>query len=119
VAGRSALGVRRTSYQSTWASEERRAFQVRVLVDPHAAHDALEDLATWAETIDFAYAWAASAGRTASHWKLLPLDRVRRAVIGIHFAQTEPHVLRDLRNLGVLRVIADTGGSFIRNSSSA
>lgn len=85
---------------------------VRVLADPVASHDALKDLVTWAETIDLAYAWAASAGGSAAHWRLLPLERVRKAILGIHFAQTEPYVLRELRDLGVLRVIADPGGVF-------
>lgn len=85
---------------------------VQVLTDPASTLAALKELAGWAEKIDLAYAWATTAGGSAAHWKALPLDRVRRAIIGIHFAQTEPYVLRELHDLGVLRVIADTGGVF-------
>ncbi len=85
---------------------------MRVLLDSAASHNALGAIVTWADKIHLAYAWAASARGSATHWKLLPLDRVRRAILGIHFAQTEPCVLRELRDLGVLRVIADTGGVF-------
>jgi hypothetical protein len=85
---------------------------VRVLVDPLATHAALADLAGWAETLDLTYAWASSSGGSAAHWGVLPLDRVRRAIIGIHFAQTEPYVLRELHDRNVLRVVADTGGVF-------
>ena len=91
---------------------------VRVLADPPATHAALHDLTKWAEAIDLTYAWASSAGGAAPHWKTLPLARVRRAVIGIHFAQTEPHVLRALHELKVLRVVADTGGVFHSNSTA-
>ncbi len=86
--------------------------EARVLVDPHATYRALKELVTWATTIDMAYAWAASARGSAMHWKVLPLQRVRRAIIGIHFAQTEPYVLRELQDHGVLRVVPDTGGVF-------
>jgi hypothetical protein len=86
--------------------------EVQVVVDPRASLDALKEIVTWAESLDLAYAWASSASGSATHWKLLPLKRVRRAILGIHFAQTEPRVLRELRDLGVLRVIPDTGGVF-------
>ena len=85
---------------------------VRVLADPAASQAALKALTTWAEKLDLTYAWASSSGGSAEHWKVMPLDRIRRAIVGIHFAQTEPHVLRELRDLDVLRVIADTGGVF-------
>lgn len=86
--------------------------EATVLVDPSSSLQALKNLVAWAKTLDLAYAWVASSGGSAEHWRVLPLDRVRRAILGIHFAQTEPYVLRELRDLGVLRVIADTGGVF-------
>lgn len=85
---------------------------VRVFVEPSASLAGLKSLAEWAEKIELAYAWVSSSGGSADHWKVLPLERVRRAIVGIHFAQTEPHVLRELHELGVLRVIGDTGGVF-------
>lgn len=85
---------------------------VRVLADPLASYSAMKDLVTWAEALDLAYAWASSSGGSAAHWRLLPLDKIRRAIIGIHFAQTEPYVLRELWDRGALRVIADTSCFF-------
>ncbi|WP_147477300.1 phospholipase D family protein [Corallococcus sp. AB038B] len=83
-----------------------------VLASTADTMDALRRLVAWASDIDLVYAWASSAGGTAEHWKCLPLERVRRAVIGIHFAQTEPQVLVELGNAKVLRVIEDTSGVF-------
>ncbi len=85
---------------------------VSVLASPATTNAALADVAAWADTLDLAYAWVSSSGGSAAHWNALPLDRVRRAIIGIHFAQTEPYVLRKLHEHAVLRVIADTGGVF-------
>ena len=73
---------------------------------------ALRAITDWADELHLAYAWAASSGGAAEHWNLLPLDRVKRAVLGIHFAQTDPAVLREFRARGVLRVVPDTGGVF-------
>jgi hypothetical protein len=85
---------------------------VDALVSPHESTAALSDLTVWAESLLLAYAWASSGSGHAAHWRLLPLDRVRRATIGVHFAQTEPHVLRELRGRSALRVVPDTGGVF-------
>ncbi|NTX51840.1 phospholipase D family protein [Myxococcus sp. CA039A] len=83
-----------------------------VLVSPAEATDALRELVAWADEIVLAYAWMAGASAAREHWRLLPLSKVAQAVVGIHFAQTEPDVLRALRGTGVLRVIPDTGGVF-------
>jgi hypothetical protein len=77
-----------------------------------AALEALSALTEWAEQLDLAYAWASSATGSAAHWKALPLKKVRRAVVGTHFAQTEPFVLRQLSGRGTLRVFADADGVF-------
>lgn len=77
-----------------------------------AALEALSALTGWAEQLDLAYAWASSAAGSAAHWKALPLKKVRRAVVGTHFAQTEPFVLKQLHGQGTLRVFADADGVF-------
>jgi len=74
--------------------------------------DAFRQIVEWADELHMTYAWAASSNGKATHWKLLPLERVKRAVLGIHFAQTEPMVLRKLHSRKVLRVMPDTRGVF-------
>lgn len=85
----------------------------RILTEAGSLRTALSELATWADELRFAFAWIQSANGAAEHWKLLPLDKVRRAVVGIAFAQTEPAALRQLAALsGVLKVVPDTEGVF-------
>lgn len=85
--------------------------KIQVLVTPYELAGALAGIVEWAEDIHMAYAWATSKGGQAGHWTST-VDRVRRAVIGIHFAQTEPYVLRDLHRRQVVRVVEDTEGVF-------
>lgn len=85
---------------------------VEALLTPADVLSALRDTVDWGAEIRLAYAWASSGEGTADHWKLLPLKKIRQAVLGIHFGQTEPLVLYELRDLGVLRVVPDTGGVF-------
>ncbi len=85
---------------------------VRVLSTPGATLRALQEICEWASSIELAYAWITSSGGDAEHWKALPLDKVRRAIIGLHFAQTEPHALNELWSTGTLRVVLDTQGVF-------
>jgi len=86
--------------------------QITVLTSPEASLTALKELGAWAQTIDMAYAWATSANGTAKHWNAVPLSKVRRALIGVHFGQTEPEALRLLHAQKVLKVIASTTGVF-------
>jgi hypothetical protein len=96
-----------------YAGETRPKANVKTLVtSSDAALRALQDLYSWAEELHLVYAWASSADGTDEHWKSLPLDRVRRAIIGVHFARTEPLVLRVLHDRGVLRVARDAEGVF-------
>lgn len=84
-----------------------------VLADPEQTLAALEDLGQWAKTLDMAYAWASTSRGTAPHWAALPLARVRRALVGLHFSQTEPWALRRLAaSPGRLRVIHEASGVF-------
>lgn len=84
-----------------------------VIVEAGNALAAFRELCDWADELRLAYAWISSGDGQAEHWQTLPLHKVGRAVIGIHFAQTEPHALRQLAELpDVLRVVEDTAGVF-------
>ena len=85
---------------------------VKTLRTPTELLAGMENLVTWAKDIHMAYAWASSSGGEADHWLALPIARVRKAVIGVHFAQTEPAVLYELREVGALRIFPDTAGLF-------
>lgn len=85
---------------------------VTVITDSDMLLNTYNDLVSWATELHLVYAWASSNGGKAPHWKSVDLKKVKRAVIGIHFAQTEPSVLRVLNNLGVLKVLSDTSGVF-------
>ena len=82
------------------------------LVSPRQPLDVFHGLSTpWAQEIRLAYAWLSSSRGRAGHWKAIDFKKVKPAVIGIHFAQTEPDALRDLHDhdsLGVtgMRVLS-------------
>lgn len=74
---------------------------------------ALRDLAEWSEDIWMAFAWATAQGGKAEHWRALPLHKVRRAVIGTSFSQTEPWALEELGKVKErLRVVPDSDEVF-------
>ena len=67
----------------------------------------------WSQEIQMAYAWGSSANEKAPHWQFFSINKVTKAVIGIHFAQTEPIVLRKLSGIpNILKVVDDTSGVF-------
>ena len=68
--------------------------QVSMLVTPAAHLSALEKLFAWANEVDLACAWATAREGKADHWKCTDISKIRTAVIGVEFAQTEPWVLR-------------------------
>lgn len=80
-----------------------------ILQTAEAHFDAATALMSWASEIQLSCAWATSAEGTAAHWKLLPLAKLRRTIIGVEFAQTEPWVLRTLQALGTLKVGGGNG----------
>lgn len=84
---------------------------VCALTSPSESATVLDELGQWADEIRFAYAWASSGEGNAVHWRAVPLDRIRRAVIGCAFAQTEPYILYQLHAQRILRV-ADSEGVF-------
>jgi HKD family nuclease len=75
---------------------------------------ALNNICSWAHEILLAYAWASSRGGLSEHWRALPLKKVRQAVIGTQFAQTEPLLVRKLwRTCGdALKIIPETSDLF-------
>jgi len=81
---------------------------------PAASLAALGELFAWADELWLAYAWATSNAGQAKHWAALPLSKVKRAIIGTQFAQTEPAALRTFIDCGdgILKVVEDTGGVF-------
>jgi len=87
---------------------------VRVLGSAAETFDALRELFNWAKQISFSYAWMTSAHGQAEHWLALPLARVQRGVVGLHFAQTDPEVLRILlaEIPTRVRVTCETEGTF-------
>src|SRR3989304_817145 len=86
---------------------------ISILLTPQETFNALRDLTDWADKIYFAYAWASSEGGSAEHWKIIPLAKIFKAIIGNHFAYTEPYVLRKLlKTPNILKVVNDTGGVF-------
>jgi HKD family nuclease len=88
------------------------SISLQLLKTPAELLSALHELTAWATEIRMAYAWASSADGKAKHWLALPLDKLKMAVIGVHFAQTEPYALYKLRETGTLRVIPETAGVF-------
>jgi len=58
------------------------------------------------------YAWAGSGDGRAHHWTSLPLHKVNRALIGIGFVGSEPHVLRELHHHSDLRIARTPDGTF-------
>lgn len=85
---------------------------LEVLTTPERLQQRLRQLYRSSDAIDLAYAWVDSAAEQASFWKELPLDRVRRALVGDAFARSEPRALRVLLRRSVLRIAspgADAG----------
>lgn len=87
---------------------------ILVCSSPAASLRALSELFEWADELRLAYAWATTNTGHAKHWRALPLPKVKRAIIGIEFAQTEPAALRAFLacGAGILKVVEDTGGVF-------
>lgn len=84
---------------------------VSILRDAQAHARALKDLFAWADRVDLACAWATAREGRAPHWQSLDPDKIRRAVIGVEFAQTEPWVLRALHD-GIRLRIGQGDGTF-------
>lgn len=86
---------------------------VKLLNTTEASRDALDALFRWADSVDLTYAWAGARQGKAAHWQILDLAKIRRALIGTQFAQTEPWVLETLQAASCeLKVMLDSEGTF-------
>jgi hypothetical protein len=87
---------------------------ITTLTDSGQTMEAMANLNAWAADIRMAYAWIHSSGGKADHWRALDRGKLTKAVVGIHFAQTEPAALRQLMQSRdrCLKVINDTAGVF-------
>lgn len=85
--------------------------RVFILQDAEAHACALQDLVAWSNEVDLACAWATADKGRSPHWSLIDPGKIRRAVIGVAFAQTEPWVLRTLHEANRLR-IGQCNGTF-------
>lgn len=84
-----------------------------IITDTESLFSALQSLISWSEVVDMSFAWATSSGGQGRHWKALNLDKVRRAVIGTAFAQTEPATLVELgKKASRLRLMINSDGTF-------
>lgn len=87
--------------------------KISVLTDAESLFQSLSTLFDWADDVDMAVAWATSAEGTGRHWRAMDLAKVRRAVIGTEFAQTEPWALSVLgANRDRLRIVINSTGTF-------
>ncbi|MCB9795328.1 MAG: hypothetical protein H6741_21705 [Alphaproteobacteria bacterium] len=86
----------------------------QVIVESARLSAVFAELTRWAEELHVAYAWANSKGGTAAHWRPLveAQAKLRRVVVGVSFAQTEPAALEALHAWGVLRVRDQADGTF-------
>jgi len=88
--------------------------KVEFLSTPDKVLDALAELASWCSEWRMAVAWGGAAFGHGAHWqRLFPfLPKLRYAVVGLSFHQTEPWFLRQLYSRNVLRCVASATGTF-------
>jgi len=84
-----------------------------IITNTDALFAALQALVRTSSTVDLCVAWATSSNGQGRHWKELDLGKVRRAVIGTAFAQTEPAALEELgKKPDRLRLMINSDGTF-------
>ena len=84
-----------------------------IITNTEALFASLQALIRASDTLDLCVAWATSAKGQGRHWKELDLDKVRRAVVGTAFAQTEPATLVELgKKPDRLRLMINSDGTF-------
>ena len=86
--------------------------EFELLTEPERLTRRLADVYRRSSQLHLMYAWADSNAGQASHWCTLPLDKVKRALIGVGFLGSEPRVLRELHRRGKLRVARSPDGTF-------
>jgi len=84
-----------------------------IITNTEALFASLQALIRASDTLDLCVAWATSAKGQGRHWKELDLSKVRRAVVGTAFAQTEPATLVELgKEPDRLRLMINSDGTF-------
>ena len=87
---------------------------VTLLPSARASFTALVELLDWAEELDFAYAWIDTGAEESELWHALDERKIRRGVVGLHFAGTDPAALAFFLDTAPeqVRVVLDTEGTF-------
>ncbi|HHA2494031.1 TPA: phospholipase D-like domain-containing protein [Stenotrophomonas maltophilia] len=86
---------------------------ITVITDSDSLYCTFEELIAWATTLDVCVAWATSSNGQGRHWEALDLAKIRRAVVGTAFAQTEPAALVAFnQKADCLRLMINTTGTF-------
>lgn len=86
---------------------------ITVITDSDSLYYNYKELIAWATTFDVCVAWATSSNGKGRHWEALDLAKVRRAIVGTAFAQTEPAALVALnQKADCLRLMINTTGTF-------
>lgn len=90
------------------------AAQVELLPSARSSFPALRELIEWAEELDFAYAWIDTGSQEADLWHALDEKKIRRGVVGLHFAGTDPVALAFFLAEAPeqVRVVLDMEGTF-------
>lgn len=85
-----------------------------VLSSVERSHEEMRKSLAWAEYIDFSYAWMTSRKSSFELWRVLDQTKIRRGVLGLNFARTEPSVLQFFLDTvpETVRVIEDKGSVF-------
>lgn len=84
-----------------------------VITNTDALFASLQALIGTSSTVDLCVAWATSSNGQGRHWKELDLGKVRHAVVGTAFAQTEPAALEELhKKRDRLRLMINSDGTF-------
>lgn len=84
-----------------------------IITDTETLFAALQTLTHTSSIIDLCVAWATSSNGQGRHWKALDLGKVRRAVVGTAFAQSEPAALEELATQpNRLRLMINSEGTF-------
>ena len=73
-----------------------------------------DDTLQWCEHFSICVAWASTNEGNGVTWQLIRthLAKLKDAIIGTHFCQTEPWILRELHKHGRLNVVLQTEGTF-------
>lgn len=77
--------------------------KTQVLADTESLNAAVAQLADWADTIRFAYAWMST---DCPAWSQVPDEKITESVVGAHFAQTDPAVFEHVLAEGLVDDVA-------------